>query len=111
MMYSWVTVIGVWIVTGAPAEWVLGSTGIYLALLIIEDRFAGAPPFSSLRLWVWYLIPTAAVILFLSRPLRGVGTLVLGAMMAAILGFQAFRLVIVGSEPLLLIWVELFAWL
>ena len=109
LIYSWVTVIGIWIVTGGRRRWVLGSTGIYLALLIIDDLIAGAPPFSSLRLWVWYLIPTAAVILFLSRPLRGVGTLVLGAMMAAVLGSQAFLLVIVGSEPLLLIWVELFA--
>ena len=93
MMYSWVTVLGVWIVTGGRRIWVLGSAGVYFAFLVIEDLFAGAPPLNFLRIWVWYLIPTAAVILFLSRPLRGVGTLVLGAMMAAILGFQFFRLV------------------
>lgn len=108
LIYSWVTVIGIWIVTRGRRRWVLGSTGVYLALLLIDDLIAGAPPFSSLRLWVWHLIPTAAVVVFLSRPLRGVGTLVLGAMMAAILGSQAFLLVLVGSEPLLLSWIQMF---
>jgi hypothetical protein len=108
LIYSWVTVVGIWIVTRGRMRWVLGSIGAYLALLIIDDMVAGAPPLSSLGLWVWYLIPTAAVILFLTRPLRGVGTLVLGAMMAAILGSQAFVVVVVGTEPLLRIWVGLF---
>ena len=103
MLYSWVTVLGVWIVTRGARRWVWGSVGVYFALLVIEDQFAEGPPLNFLAIWVWYLIPTAAVILFLSRPLRGVGTLVLGAMMAAILGFFG----VVGSDPLLLAWVEL----
>jgi hypothetical protein len=107
LLYSWVGVVGVWIVTRGERKWVLGSLGVYFSLLVIEDLFAAGPPLDFLRLWVWYLIPTAAVILFLTRPLRGVGTLVLGAMMAAILGSQVFLVTVVGAEPLLRLWVEL----
>jgi hypothetical protein len=105
---TWPTVIGVWIVTGGNKRWVWSSLAVYFVALWATGLIAGAGPMDPARLWVWSLIPTAAIIAFLTRPLRGVGTLVLGTMMVAIVGSQAFAIGIVGSESLLDTWVEFF---
>ncbi len=100
--------IGIWIVTGGSKRWLWGSLAVYFVALWAVGLISGASFMDPARLWVWSLIPTAAVIAFLTRPLRGVGTLVLGAMMVAIVGSQAFAIAIVGSDGLLDAWVEFF---
>lgn len=105
---TWPAVIGIWIVTGGSKRWLWGSLTVYFVALWAAGLISGARFIDPARLWVWSLIPTAAVIAFLSRPLRGVGTLVLGAMMVAIVGSQAFAIAIVGSDGLLDAWVEFF---
>ncbi len=101
VIYAWPAVIGTWIVTGGARRWLLASIGIYVLLLMAAGWFAGSGPFLPFELWVWSLIPTLAVVAFLTRPLRGVGPLVLGTVMAAIAGAQAIYLLITASGPII----------
>jgi hypothetical protein len=105
---SWPAVIGIWIVTGGARRWVWGSLAVYFAALLATTLIGWSAVDQAALVWVWTLIPTAAIIAFLSRPLRGVGPLVLVAMMFAILGGQAFALTVLGSERLLFAWIDLF---
>ncbi len=106
VLYSWPSVLGIWIVTGARRRWVWSSMAIYFVVLMVVSLIAGAHPSDPVKLWLWSLIPTVAVIGFMARPLRGVGTMVLGVMMAGIVGSQAFAVSVVGSDPLLNLWID-----
>lgn len=107
--YAWPAVIGIWIVTGGRRNWVWGSLAVYFTLLWAAGLIGGLNPLDPLVPWLWTLIPTAAIIAFLSRPLRGVGTLVLGAMMVGVVGSQAIAHAMLGSDTLTDLWVEIAA--
>jgi hypothetical protein len=100
-------VLSIWIVTGAKRLWVWSSVAIYFVVLFAVTLIAGGGLLFPVQLWLWSLIPTAAVIGFMTRPLRGVGTLVLGVMMGAIVGSQALFLTVIDSALLLGTWITL----
>jgi hypothetical protein len=58
-------------------------------------------------LFLFSLVPTAAIIGFLSRRFRGVGALVLGTMMVALAGSQAFAFAVLGNDVLITFWAEM----
>ena len=106
-LYAWPAVLSIWIVTGARRRWVWSSVAIYFVVFLAISLIAGADLRYPMELWLWSLIPTAAVIGFMARPLRGVGTMVLGVMMAGIVGSQALFLTVIDSDLLLGSWITL----
>ena len=109
ILYSWPAVIGVWIVTGGRRRWVLTSLAVYFVSLGIAVTVAGGSWDVPAQLFLFSLVPTAAIIGFLSRRFRGVGALVLGTMMLALAGSQAFAFTILDNEVLITAWAEMLA--
>ena len=107
ILYSWPAVIGVWIVTGGRRRWVLTSLAVYFVSLGIAVTVAGGSWDVPAQLFLFSLVPTAAIIGFLSRRFRGVGALVLGTMMLALAGSQAFAFTVFGNEVLITAWAEI----
>ena len=107
ILYSWPAVIGVWIVTGGRRRWVLTSLAVYFVSLGIAVTVAGGSWDVPAQLFLFSLVPTAAIIGFLSRRFRGVGALVLGTMMLALAGSQAFAFTVFGNEVLITAWAEM----
>jgi hypothetical protein len=107
--YAWPVVVGVWIVSGTGHRWRWIALGIYFALLYAAGMIGGLGPIDPLRQWVWSLVPTAAIAFFLTRPLRGVGTLVLGTMMIGVVGSQAIAGWVLESQTRAVLWIELFS--
>ncbi|HEY4607109.1 MAG TPA: hypothetical protein VIH55_05625 [Acidimicrobiia bacterium] len=107
--YAWPTVVGVWIVSGADRRWGWVAFGVYFVLLWAAGLIGGLGPLDPLVQWSGSLIPTVALLAFLTRPLRGVGTLVLGTMMIGVVGSQAITIWVLGSDSRTLLWVELFS--
>jgi hypothetical protein len=107
ILYSWPAVIGVWIVTAGRRRWVVISLAVYFLALVIALMIGGGPWEVPGRLFLFSLVPTAAVIWFLSRSFRGVGALVFCTMMVALAGSQAFASAVLGNEPLITAWAEL----
>ena len=106
ILYTWPAVIGIWIVTGGRRRWVITSIAVYLIALFIAVMIAGGSWEVPAQLFLFSLVPTAAIIGFLSRRFRGVGALVLGTMMVTLAGSQAFAFAVLGSEPLITAWAE-----
>jgi len=109
ILYSWPAVIGVWIVTGGRRRWVVTSLAVYFVSLGLAVFIAGGSWEVPAQLFLFSLVPTAAIIGFLSRRFRGVGALVLGTMMLALAGSQAFAFTVFGNEVLITAWAELLA--
>ena len=107
ILYSWPAVIGVWIVTGGRRRWVVTSLAGYFVSLFIAVMIAGGSWDVPAQLFLFSLVPTAAIIGFLSRRFRGVGALVLGTMMLALAGSQAFAFTVFGNEVLITAWAEM----
>ena len=106
ILYSWPAVIGIWIVTGGRRRWVLTSLVAYFASLAVAVMIGGGSWDVPAQLFLFSLVPTAAIIGFLSRRFRGVGALVLGTMMVALAGSQAFAFAVLGNEVLITFWAE-----
>ncbi|HEX2404486.1 MAG TPA: hypothetical protein VHM29_07270, partial [Acidimicrobiia bacterium] len=106
ILYTWPAVIGIWIVTGGRRRWVITSIAVYFIALFIAVMIAGGSWDVPAQLFLFSLVPTAAIIGFLSRRFRGVGALVLGTMMVALAGSQAFAFAVLGSDPLITAWAE-----
>ncbi len=109
LAYAWPVVVGVWIVSGADRRLGWVALGTYFVLLWAAGLIGGLGPLDPLRQWVWSLVPTAAIAAFLTRPLRGVGTLVLGTMMIGVVGSQSIAIWVLGSEARAVLWAELFS--
>ena len=107
ILYSWPAVIGVWIVTGGRRRWVVTSLAVYFVSLFIAVTVAGGSWEVPAQLFLFSLVPTAAIIGFLSRRFRGVGALVLGTMMLALAGSQAFAFTVFDNEVLITAWAEM----
>lgn len=105
-VYSWPTVLGVWIVTGFRRRWVLGSVLVYFAVLGAVGIYIAGSPTDPFVLWAWSLVPTLAILAFMTRPLRGVGPLVLGVVMAVMVGALWFAGLITGSEVMVDAWIR-----
>ena len=105
--YAWPVVVGVWIVSGAGRRWGWVALGTYLVLLWAAGLIGGLGPLDPLVQWAWSLIPTAAIAAFLTRPLRGVGTLVLGTMMIGLVGSESIAVWVLESDTRAVLWVEL----
>jgi hypothetical protein len=121
ILYTWPAVIGVWIVTSGRRRWVISSVVVYLIAVGIAVMLGGGPWRLVGQLFLFSLVPTAAIIGFLSRRFRGVGALVLCTMMLALAGSQAFAFGVLGNETLITAWADfltalgvtsgMFAWL
>jgi hypothetical protein len=107
ILYTWPAVIGVWIVTSGRRRWVITSITVYFVALGIAVIIGGGSWRDPARLFVFSLVPTAAIIGFLSRRFRGVGALVLCTMMLALAGSQAFAFGVLGNQTLITAWAEL----
>jgi hypothetical protein len=107
ILYSWPAVIGIWIVTGGRRRWVVTSLAVYFVSLSIAVMISGGSWDVPARLFLFSLVPTAAIIGFLSRRFRGVGALVLGTMMVALAGSQAFAFAVLSNEVLITFWAEM----
>jgi hypothetical protein len=107
ILYSWPAVIGVWIVTSGRRRWVITSLAVYFIALAIAVIVGGGSWDVPAQLFLFSLVPTAAIIGFLTRRFRGVGALVLGTMMVALAGSQAFAFAVLGNETLITAWAEL----
>jgi len=107
ILYSWPAVIGVWIVTGGRRRWVVTSLAVYFVSLSIAVMIGGGSWDVPAQLVLFSLVPTAAIVGFLSRRFRGMGALVLGTMMVALAGSQAFAFAVLGNEVLITAWAEL----
>jgi hypothetical protein len=106
ILYSWPAVIGIWVVTSGRRRWVLSSLAVYFGALAIAVMIGGGPWRVPGQLFLFTLVPTAAIIGFLTRRFRGVGALVLGTMMVALAGSQAFAFGVLGNETLITAWAE-----
>ncbi len=107
ILYSWPAVIGVWIVTAGRRRWVLSSVAVYFVSLALAVIIAEGSWEVPAQLFLFSLVPTAAIIGFLSRRFRGVGALVLGTMMVALAGSQAFAFGVFGNDVLITAWAEM----
>ena len=107
ILYSWPAVIGIWIVTNGRRLWVVTSLAVYFISLAIAVAISGGSWDVPGQLFLFSLVPTAAIIGFLSRRFRGVGALVLGTMMVALAGSQAFAFAVLGNEVLITFWAEM----
>jgi hypothetical protein len=107
ILYSWPAVIGIWIVTGGRRRWVVTSIAVYFVSLSIAVIISGGSWEVPAQLFLFSLVPTAAIIGFLSRRFRGVGALVLGTMMVALAGSQAFAFAVLGNQVLINFWAEM----
>ena len=107
ILYTWPGVIGIWIVTGGRRRWVLTALTVYFVGLAIAVIVGGGSWEVPAQLFLFSLVPTAALIGFLSRRFRGVGALVLGTMMVALAGSQAFAFAVLGNETLITAWADL----
>ena len=106
ILYSWPAVIGIWIVTNGRRRWVVTALAVYFVSLAIAVAISGGSWVVPGQLFLFSLVPTAAIIGFLSRRFRGVGALVLGTMMVALAGSQAFAFAVFGNEVLITWWAE-----
>jgi hypothetical protein len=107
--YAWPVVLGVWIVSGTDRRWGWVALGTYFVLLSAAGLIGGLGPLDPFVQWSGSLIPTVALLAFLARPLRGVGTLVLGTMMIGVVGSQAITIWVLGSDTRTRLWIELFS--
>ncbi len=107
ILYSWPAVIGIWIVTSGRRRWVLTALAAYFLALAIAVIIGGGSWRVPAQLFLFSLVPTAAIIGFLSRRFRGVGALMLGTMMVALAGSQAFAFAVLGDETLITAWADL----
>jgi hypothetical protein len=106
ILYAWPAVIGVWIVTSGRRRWVITSLVVYFVSLFVAVSVSGGSWALPGRLFLFGLVPTAALIGFLSGRFRGVGALVLGVMMVALAGSQFFAFAVTGNEFLITAWAE-----
>jgi hypothetical protein len=121
ILYTWPAVIGVWIVTSGRRRWVVSSIAVYFVAVAVAVIAGGGPWRLVGQLFLFSLVPTAAIIGFLSRRFRGVGALVLCTMMLALAGSQAFAFGVLANQTLITAWAEfltalgvtsgMFAWL